>query len=60
MSLTYIGAIVQFLVMLGVLSQEESQTVSDGIVAILSLVTLGITLYGRWRLGGVTKFGIKE
>jgi hypothetical protein len=60
MSLTYIGAIVQFGVVLGLITGEEAKTIGDGLVAILSLVTLLITLYGRYRLGGVDKMGLKQ
>lgn len=60
MSLTYVSAIVQFLILLGVLTQEEATIVSEGLVAVVSLVALLVTLYGRYRLGGVDKFGLKE
>lgn len=60
MSLTYIGAIVQFLVVLGLVTTEEANVVTEGVVAIVALVTLGVTLYGRFRLGGVSMFGTKH
>lgn len=59
MSLTYIAAIVQFLVVLGLITQEEAQTLSDGVVAVVSLITLFVTLWGRFRAGGVDIFGIR-
>lgn len=60
MSTTYISAIIQFLIIMGVLNQEEAQTVSDGMVAILALITLLMTLWGRYRLGSVTVFGFRK
>ena len=60
MSLTYIGAIVQFLVALGLITIEEASVLTEGIIAIVSLVTLGVTLYGRFRAGGVTLFGARN
>lgn len=60
MSTTYISAIIQFLIIMGVLNQEEAQTVSDGMVAILALITLLMTLWGRHRLGGVTVSGFRK
>lgn len=59
MSLTYISAIVQFLILLGVLTQEEANVVSEGLVAVMSLVALLVTLYGRYRLGKVDMFGMR-
>lgn len=60
MSITYIGAFVQFLVTFGLITADEATTVTDGIVAIASLVTLGITLWGRYRAGGMKWWGGKE
>jgi len=59
MSLTYISAIANFLILLGVLSQEEATVLSEGLVAVVSLVALLVTLYGRYRAGGVDIFGIR-
>jgi len=44
---------------LGVLSQEEATVLSEGLVAVVSLVALLVTLYGRYRAGGVDIFGIR-
>jgi hypothetical protein len=60
MSITYIGAFLQFGVILGLITGEEAQTIGDGLVAISSLVLLLITLYGRFRLGGVDKLGFRK
>lgn len=60
MSTTYISAIIQFLIIMGVLNQEEAQTVSDGMVAILALITLLMTLWGRYRLGGIRATGFRK
>lgn len=59
MSLTYISAIVQFLILLGVLTQEEATVLSEGLVAVVSLVALLVTLYGRYRLGNVDVLGMR-
>lgn len=59
MSLTYIGALVQFAVVLGLLNSEEANIVTEGLVAVISLATLAVTLWGRFRLGGVSVFGAK-
>lgn len=59
MSLTYITSIVQFLIILGVLTQEEAYVLSEGLVAVVSLVTLLGALYGRYRVGGITIFGFR-
>jgi len=60
MSTTYIASIVQFLILLGVLTQEEATVVSDGLVAVLSLVALLVTLYGRYKAGGLDIFGFRK
>lgn len=60
MSLTYISAIAQFLIALNILTPAEAQIVSDGISAILALAALAVTLFGRWRAGGVNPFGFRE
>lgn len=60
MSLTYITSIVQFLIIIGVLTQEEATVVSDGLVAVMSLIALLVTLYGRYRAGGVDIFGFRS
>lgn len=57
MSMTYIGAIAQFLVTFGIITADEAATVTDGLVALVSLVTLGITLWGRFRLGDTHWWG---
>ena len=49
MSITYASAIVQFLILMGVLTQEEANIVSEGLVAVVSPVALLVTLYGRYR-----------
>lgn len=51
---------MQFLVTFGLITADEATTVTDGIVAIASLVTLGITLWGRYRAGGMKWWGGKE
>lgn len=60
MSTTYIASIVQFLILLGVLTQEEATVVSDGLIAVMSLVALLVTLYGRYRAGGLDIFGFRK
>lgn len=48
MSTTYVAAIANFLILLGVLSQEEATVLSEGLIAVVSLVVLLVTLYGRF------------
>jgi len=59
MSLTYIAGIAQFLVTLGVITTSEAAVLSEGVMAIASLVALITTLYGRWRAGGIDLLGRK-
>lgn len=60
MSLTYIAAISSFLVTINVLTTAEAQVLNDGLLALVSLGTLLVTLYGRWRAGGVNMFGLRK
>lgn len=60
MSLTYISAIAQFFVVMGLITTDEADIVEKGIMAIGSLVLLGYTLYGRFRIGGVSMFGLRK
>ncbi len=60
MSITYLASILQFLVVLGLINQQEADLINEGIVAVISLVVLGITLYGRWRAGGVNILGLRK
>lgn len=60
MSVTYLAAIAQFLVVLGLLNQGEADTLLNGADAIVSLIILAITLYGRWKAGGITLLGMRK
>ena len=60
MSLTYIASITQFLVALGFITSTEATTISDGVSAIIALLILLVTLYGRWRAGGVNMLGMRK
>ena len=59
-SITYIGSIAQALVVLGLFTNEEAVILTDGVLAVGGLIALGVTLYGRWRAGGVNLSGIKN
>ena len=60
MSLTYLGAIVQALVVPGLFTNEEAQILTDGVLALVSLGSLVVTLYGRFRLGDISLFGTRK
>lgn len=57
MSVTYITAITQFLIVLGLITTEEAKTIEQGIVALIALGVLIGTLWGRYRAGGVNIWG---
>lgn len=60
-SITFIGAIMQFFVVMGLLTMEEAEVAKEGIVALFSLILLGVTLYGRVRAKfPVDMFGFKK
>lgn len=48
MSKTYIGALLQFLVSIGFLSQVEMHAISEFILAFTAFIPLLMTLYGRF------------
>lgn len=54
MSKTYIGAIATLVAALGILTEAEAVNVLN---AIILLATTGVTLYGRYKAGGITVFG---
>ena len=58
-SLTYIGSIAQALVVLGLFTNEEATVLTDGVLAVIALLSLAVTLAGRWRAGGVNILGNK-
>lgn len=60
MSITYLSSILQFLVVVGLINQSEADIVNDGVIAIISLVILGISLWGRFRAGGVNILGLRK
>lgn len=55
MSLTYVGIIGLLLSL--VLPVEEASKVAEAIVVVVST---GIALYGRYRLGGITALGARK
>lgn len=61
MSITYLGAIAQFLVVLNLLSQNEADILVEGLTGLVSLIVLVITLWGRFRTSTViTWFGARK
>jgi O-antigen/teichoic acid export membrane protein len=62
MSLTYRGAIVQLLITLalifGVNVKQDDIEVAVSVAA--AFVAAGITLYGRWKAGGITVVGTRK
>lgn len=60
MSLTYISSIIQFLIVLELVTPSEGEILSNGATAILALITLGFTLWGRYRLGDISIFGTRK
>ena len=60
-SVAFIGAIMQCFVVMGLLTMEEAEAAKEGIIAIFSLILLGITLWGRVRATlPVDMFGFKK
>lgn len=59
-SLTYVAQIAQFFVVLGFITESEFQIIEEAILAISSLIILGLGLYGRYRAGGINVFGIRK
>lgn len=57
MSLTYVSALLSFAVAIGILHQDEADTLNS-IIALA--VPLALTLYGRYRAGGIHWSGIKH
>lgn len=55
MSLTYVGIIA--LLLAQILPVEEAGRVAEALVLIVST---GIALYGRYRLGGITALGTRK
>lgn len=61
MSKTFIGAILQFFVVLGLITTEELAQLSDLVVALMAAVPLLITIYGRIKaVDKVTWYGLKK
>jgi len=55
-SLTYAGAIAGLIAALGILEINDALELVNAVVLV---VTTLVTLYGRWRAGGVSLAGIK-
>ena len=60
-SITFAGAIMQFFVVVGLLTMEEAEQAKEGVVAVFSLILLLITLWGRIRAKfPVDMFGFRK
>lgn len=55
-SLTYAGAIAGFIASMTLLSEAEALNFVNALIVVISTA---MTLYGRYRAGGVNKLGIK-
>lgn len=55
-SLTYAGAIASAIAAFTILTEAEALTFVNAVIVV---VTTLVTLYGRWRKGDVTLFGLK-
>lgn len=61
MSKTYIGAILQFLVTIGLVTGSELTQLTDAVVAGIAIIPLLITLYGRIKVvEKVSWLGLKK
>lgn len=62
MSTTYQGAIVQLLVSLALLAGVDlpDKDIETTVGVVAAFVAAGITLYGRWKAGGVKWSGFKK
>lgn len=59
MSQTYLAAITQFVVVMGVLNQADADALLTGLISVVALGNLLWTLWGRFRAGGITKLGTR-
>jgi hypothetical protein len=59
-STTYVGIVVVLLGWLGVSNLVTNEQVSIIIDNIIQLVGMGVTIYGRYKAGGVTVLGVKK
>jgi len=55
-SITYAGAIAGLITALGILEANEALELTN---AVALVITTLVTLYGRWRAGGVNLSGLK-
>ena len=55
-SLTYVGAIAGLITALGILDANEALELTTAVALIFTTV---VTLYGRWKAGGVNILGNK-
>lgn len=61
MSKTFAGAVLQFLVSIGLITNTEVSQLSDVVLAIIAVIPLLITLYGRIKaVENVSWLGLKK